>query len=66
MLASLRSDGWTASPELVDDFTGIRSIRPNTSVLTLMETTLRSRSVQGISTGWPRESNRASKGYRMR
>jgi hypothetical protein len=24
MLASLRSDGWTASPELVDDFTGIR------------------------------------------
>jgi putative transposase len=23
MLASLRSDGWTASPELVDDFTGI-------------------------------------------
>ena len=25
MLASLRSDGWTASPELVDDFTGICS-----------------------------------------
>jgi len=26
-LAPLRSDVWTASPELVDDFIGIRSLR---------------------------------------
>ena len=26
VLASLRSDGWTACPELVDEFVGIRSL----------------------------------------
>jgi hypothetical protein len=26
-LASLRSDGWTTCPELVDDFIGIRTYR---------------------------------------
>ena len=29
-LASLRSDGWTACPELVDDFIGIRNSMPAT------------------------------------
>jgi hypothetical protein len=26
-LASLRSDGWTTCPELVDDFVGIRTVQ---------------------------------------
>jgi hypothetical protein len=33
MLASLRSDRWTASPELVDDFIGIRSGTEETLIL---------------------------------
>jgi len=28
-LASLRSDGWTTCPELVDDFIGIRILIPD-------------------------------------